>query len=263
MTIVKEHNTLLSVEKVSKSFTAPTFYKVLHDVDLQISQGSIHSLVGESGSGKTTLANIILGFLRPEHGKIFFEDQDITYLNDQARKPLRRSMQVVFQNTASALNPFLKVHEALSEPFLIHKDHFGTLDTKALLEKAEELLLLVGLSSSDLFRYTKDFSGGQKQRLNIARAIALKPKLLLADEPVSNLDVTIKVQILDLLLKLKRELGLSMLLISHDLYTVRHVSDVISIIHQGKIVETGHAARLIKDPQHFYTKLLLDSVVLP
>jgi ABC-type oligopeptide transport system ATPase subunit len=214
------------------------------------------ALVGESGCGKSTLGRTILKLLEPVDGKIFFEGNDITKLSPKAMRPLRKKMQIVFQDPMESLNPRHTVGMILEEPFIIHK-----LGNPIERHKwVRELLEKVGLPEDAIDRYPHEFSGGQRQRIGIARAIAVKPKLLICDESVSALDVSVQAQILNLLLDLQRELNLAIIFISHDLSVVRHVSDNVAVMKAGRVVEYGTSDEVYRTPKHDYTKTLLSAI---
>ena len=229
------------------------------DLSFEINPGETLGIVGESGCGKSTLAKTLIKLYEPTEGKIYFEDSDISTLNKDELKKLRSDFQMIFQDPFSSLDPRLTVQAILTEPFEIHK--IG--QRRERIEWAKELLDQVGLPQSALGRYPHEFSGGQRQRLGIARAIALKPKLILCDEPVSALDVSVQSQILNLLVELQEKLNLSYLFIAHDLSVVKYISDKIAVMYLGKIVEIGDTQEVYKNPKHPYTKALMDSIPLP
>lgn len=235
------------------------FVKAVDGVNLTIKRGESVALVGESGCGKSTLGAAVLGMTRPTGGSVHFDGKPILYGDVAARKVLSRDMQIVFQDPVSALNPKLTVGESIGEPMAIH----GVGTTAERKDRVAELLSLVGLQAGHATRKPNAFSGGQRQRIVIARALALNPKLMILDEPVSALDVSIRSQILNLLLELQRKFGLSYLFISHDLSVVRHFADRVAVMYLGHLVETGPTEDVFSKPVHPYTEALLSAVPLP
>jgi ABC-type oligopeptide transport system ATPase subunit len=246
---------LLEVIDLHKSYVDRRGERVqaVRGVSLTIRTGEVLGLVGESGCGKTTLGRTILRLMEPTSGRILLDGQDFLALRGHALKTARRKIQMVFQDPFGSLNPRHKIATILSEPLRIH----GFEDQG---RRVRDLLDLVGLSVSALDRFPHEFSGGQRQRIAIARALALSPRLIVADEPVSALDVSIQSQIINLIAELKDKLDLSMLFISHDLSIIRHVSDRIAVMHAGRIVETGPAERVFAAPEHDYTRTLIGSI---
>ena len=238
---------MIEVKHLSKQYRKEIF--AVRDVSFAIEKGEVLGLVGESGSGKSTLGKMILRLIPPTSGHIFFEGEDITYKRD---KTLCRSIQIIFQDPYSSLNPRLNVERLIAEPTRIH----------SLPDRVDELLDLVGLPRHAKKLYPHEFSGGQRQRIGIARALALNPKFLVCDEPISSLDISIQAQIVNLLMKLKNELGLTLLFIAHDLSMVRYVSDRVAVMKQGMIVEMGETEALYTKAEHPYTQLLLGDQVL-
>ncbi len=233
--------------------------KAVDGIDLDIARGESVALVGESGCGKSTLGAAILGMQKPTSGAISFEGREIAHGDAATRKTLSRELQIVFQDPVSALNPKLTIGESIAEPLAIH----GVGTAKERRERVAELLGLVGLHAQHAERKPNAFSGGQRQRIVIARALALNPQLLILDEPVSALDVSIRSQILNLLLDLQQRLGLSYLFISHDLSVVRHFADRVAVMYLGHLVETGRTEDVFSKPVHPYTEALLSAVPLP
>jgi oligopeptide transport system ATP-binding protein len=231
--------------------------RAVDDVTLAVHEGETLGLVGETGCGKSTLARVLLHLLEPTSGTIRYRGEDVTHARGAQLKALRRERQLVFQDPATSLNPRKTVGAIVAEPFAIH----GLLpDRDARRRRVQELLEQVGLGAEHANRYPHEFSGGQRQRVGIARAIALGPKLLVADEPVSALDVSIQAQILNLLRELQRELGLTLLLISHDLSVVRHMCDRVAVMLQGRLVEVAAVDELFTAPKDPYTRELLAAV---
>ena len=235
----------------------------LHAVDgvsFTIGRGEVLGLVGESGSGKTTIGHLILRVIEPSAGSIAFDGVDISRLSTSALRPYRRRMQMVFQDPISSLNPRMRIGDAIAEPLTIHRIAKSTAERR---EKVAELLRLVGLSADDAKKYPHAFSGGQRQRIGIARALASSPDLLIADEPVSALDVSIQAQVVNLLLDLQARLGLAMLFIAHDLAVVEHIAKRIAVMYLGRIVEVAESRILCQRPLHPYTEALLSAVPTP
>lgn len=228
----------------------------IKNVSLEIKQGEILGLVGESGCGKSTLGNCILKLIEPTSGEILFEGENIARLKGAALKTFRQSAQLIFQNPFSSLNPKMRIREILTEPLVVN----GIRDKKVQRERVSEIIDLVSLSQDDLERYPHEFSGGQRQRIAIARALILKPKFLVADEPVSALDVSIQAQIINLLLELKAKFDITYLFISHDLNVVRYLCDRIAIMNAGEIVELNTTEEIFSNPQNDYTKKLLGAI---
>ncbi|MBT7506383.1 MAG: ABC transporter ATP-binding protein, partial [Rhodospirillales bacterium] len=266
---------ILSVRNISKSFenrshkglfTSSAAIKptlVVDDVSFDIKRGECLGLVGESGCGKTTLSKIIMRSINPDNGEVVFsdngEDTDLLHLGDQAMIPIRQKIQYIFQDPFSSLNPRMTVHDLLSEPLAIH----GIGDATYRREFVQELMNLVGLDPRWLNRYPHSFSGGQRQRVGIARSLALKPDLVLCDEPVSALDVSVQAQILNLLKDLQKDLGLTYLFISHNLAVVDYIADRIAVMCAGQIVEVAPREELFRNPMHPYTRALVAAVPYP
>lgn len=257
---------LLEVQNLTKSFPikggfwgkTQAYVHAVHRVSLNVKPGEILGLVGESGCGKSTLGRAILKLIEPNEGKIIFEGQDITDFHPKEMRPLRKEMQIIFQDPYASLNPRMTIGSAISEPLMIHK----IVPKKQRRDRTVELLETVGLPADSYDKYPHEFSGGQRQRVGIARSLSLEPKLIIADEPVSALDVSIQAQIINLLSDLQKKLGLAMIFIAHDLKVVEHISDRIAVMYLGRIMETFKSENLAQ-AKHPYTKSLLSAVPIP
>ncbi|HEX2360257.1 MAG TPA: oligopeptide/dipeptide ABC transporter ATP-binding protein [Solirubrobacterales bacterium] len=233
--------------------------RAVDDVSLTLAEGETLGLVGESGSGKSTLCRAILQLLKPSSGSVRFEGRELVGLSRNELQPLRSQMQMIFQDPYASLNPRKRVGQIVGDPIRLH----GVASGDDLRKRVQELLDRVGLSAEHYNRYPHEFSGGQRQRIGIARALALQPKLIVADEPVSALDVSIQAQIINLLDELQDEFKLSYIFVAHDLSVVRHVSDRVAVMYLGKIVETSAAGELYERPVHPYTNALLSAIPIP
>ena len=236
-------------------FSAPATVKALAGVSFSLEAGRTLAVVGESGSGKSTLARLLTLIETPSAGSLLIDGVDVTTVDEAARKKLRREIQIVFQNPYSSLNPRQKIGKALEEPLLVNTDA-GAPEREAA---AREMMRRVGLRPEFYDRYPHMFSGGQRQRIAIARALMLRPKILILDEPVSALDVSIRAQVLNLLAELQEEFQLAYVFISHDLSVVRHIADRVMVIYLGHAVETGTREAIFTSPQHPYTRALLSA----
>lgn len=233
--------------------------RAVNDVSFSVQRGQSLGLVGESGCGKSTVARALLRLIEPDEGSIVFDGQDIRQANARALRALRRRVQIVFQDPYASLNPRRTVRQALIEPLHVH----GMGSRTEIQRKVEQAVAEVGLPASALDRYPHEFSGGQRQRIGIARALVLDPELIVADEPVSALDVSVQAQILQLLERLKRDRGLSFVFVSHDLGVVRHFCDSVCVMYLGRIIEQGPTAQVLDQPQHPYSRVLRDSSPVP
>ncbi|MGO9614003.1 MAG: ABC transporter ATP-binding protein [Dissulfurispiraceae bacterium] len=255
--------TLLVVESVKKYFSTggglfrpDKWLKAVDGVSFDVKNDSVFALVGESGCGKSTLARLILKLLFLTEGRILFKGEDISGITGESLRRFRRAVQIIFQDPFASLNPRMRVIDTLSEPLRIHK----LAARRETREKVVQLLEKVGLNQSILNKYPHEFSGGQRQRICIARALPVSPQLIVADEPLSALDVSIQAQILNLLQDLKKETAISLILISHDLNVVQYLSDEVAVMYLGKIVEKAKTEDIFISPKHPYTELLLSSV---
>jgi oligopeptide transport system ATP-binding protein len=258
---VPERAPLLRAEEVVKHFPAGlgTSVKAVERVSFEIYPGETVGLVGESGCGKSTLGRLITQLLPVTSGNIFFDGVDLTKLSGEKLRQKRRQLQMIFQDPYSSLNPRMTVGDIIAEPL----QNFGLLRGRAKDRRVQELLKVVGLNPYFNNRYPHEFSGGQRQRIGIARAIALQPKLIVADEPISALDVSIQAQIINLMEDLQKEFQLTYLFIAHDLSVVRHISDRVMVMYLGKIVEIADSVEIYRNPRHPYTKALLSSIPIP
>lgn len=251
---------LLRVDDLTKHFATPGgMVHALDGMTLEVSAGETLGLVGESGCGKSTLGKTLVRLHEPDAGRIELSGVDISHLGRAALRPLRRQMQMIFQDPFSSLNPRMTISEIIGEPLLVN----GVTDTTKRNERVAELLQLVQLPSAYLNRFPHAFSGGQRQRIGIARALALNPSLIVADEAVSALDVSVQAQIVNLMLDLQDRLGLAYLFVAHDLSVVKHVSHRVAVMYVGRIVEIAPTTALFSAPRHPYTEALLSAVPVP
>lgn len=263
----KKIDYILKVENVKKYFPiregifrrSDLQVKAVDGVSFTIEKGKTLGLVGESGCGKTTLGRCITRLKEVTDGSIFLEGKNISKLNRTELRSIRKDIQIIFQDPFSSLNPRMNVEQIIEEAFIVHK----LVSPRERREKIIHLLDIVGLSKQSLVRYPHEFSGGQRQRISIARALAVQPKVIIADEPVSALDVSIQAQIINLLLDLQKQFGIAFLFISHDLGVIRHVSDKVAVMYLGRIVEFANTKDLYDNPLHPYTEALLSVVPVP
>jgi len=255
---------ILKLEGVHKKFVASkksfrkkaTFVHALNDISLEVYRGETLAIVGESGCGKSTLGRVANKILDVEEGEVYFDGINITHLNTKKMLKYRKKMQVIFQDPYGSLNPRLKIRDLIGEPLLVHSE----MNKNQRENKVKELLNIVGLSEEHATRYPHEFSGGQRQRVGIARALSVNPSLIIADEPISALDVSIQAQILNIFKELQNKYDLTYIFISHDLSVVEMISDRIGVMYLGKLVEIADKNNLYNNPMHPYTKALLSAI---
>ena len=260
---MEENSDLLQVNHLKKYFPAPRgWLHAVDDVTFSIAKGEILGVVGESGCGKSTLGRAILRLHEPTSGEIFFNGENILKANKRRRKQLRTQMQIIFQDPYASLNPKMTVSQAIAAPLLIQGIYRHS-QKEELNQKVKEMMDLAGLSQRLVNSYPHELDGGRRQRIGIARALALNPQFIVCDEPVSALDVSIQAQVLNLMQDLQERLGLTLMFITHDLSVVRHLSNHIVVMYLGQLVEKSEARRLFENPAHPYTKALLSAIPIP
>ena len=261
--MAEQNREILKVEHLKKYFPVPNgMLHAVDDISFTIEQGKTLGVVGESGCGKSTMGRAILRLHEPTSGKVYFDQKDILSFNDKQMKDMRRDMQIIFQDPFASLNPRMTVSEAIAAPLIVQKI-YDRKDKDGIQKRVREIMNMVGLASRLINTYPHELDGGRRQRIGIARALALEPKFIVCDEPVSALDVSIQAQILNLMQDLQDNLGLTYLFIAHDLSVVRFISDRIAVIHKGRIVELSEAEELFRHPLHPYTRVLLSAVPVP
>ena len=257
----KNEEVLVEVDNLKKYFKVGknSILKAVDDVSFKIKQGETLGLVGESGCGKTTCGRTVLGMYSATGGRVLFEGKDVHKLSGQKKKDFTKDAQIIFQDPYASLNPRMTVGEIIGEGIDIHNLYHG----KERNDRIYELLSMIGLTKEHANRFPHEFSGGQRQRIGIARALAIEPKFIVCDEPISALDVSIQAQIVNLLIKLQKDLGLTYLFIAHDLAMVKHISDRVAVMYLGCMEELAESYELYRNPLHPYTKALLSAIPIP
>jgi oligopeptide/dipeptide ABC transporter ATP-binding protein len=262
-----EHS-LLHVQELAKYFPVKggifsrirKWVRAVDGVSFSLPKGTTLGLVGESGCGKSTIARTVLRLIQPTFGRILFSGEDILGFTSSRLRLMRRKIQIVFQDPYASLNPRMNVESIIGEPLIVHKVSHGRAERR---KRVAYLLEKVGLSSESMKRYPHEFSGGQRQRIGIARALSLNPELIVADEPVSALDVSVRAQVINLFQDLQKEFGLSYLFIAHDLSLIRHISDHVAVMYLGKLAEKAETEKIFESPLHPYTQCLISAVPIP
>lgn len=258
----KDNKVLLEVKNLKKYFKTDrkSVLKAVDDISFYIEEGETLGIVGESGCGKTTCGRTCIGIHDKTDGQVLYKGKDVHKLNKKEKKAFTKDVQIIFQDPYASLNPKMKVGDIIAEGIKAHK---LLTNQKDIEERVKELLVSVGLHQEHAIRYIHEFSGGQRQRIGIARALAVEPKLIICDEPISALDVSIQAQIVNLLIRLQKEKGLTYMFIAHDLSMVKYISDRVVVMYLGKIVEITTSDKLYKNPKHPYTKALLSAIPIP
>ena len=261
--MAEQNHEILRVEHLKKFFPVPNgMLHAVDDISFTIEQGKTLGVVGESGCGKSTMGRAILRLHEPTSGKVYFDQKDILSFNDKQMKDMRRDMQIIFQDPFASLNPRMTVSEAIAAPLLVQKiyDHK---DKDGIQKRVREIMNMVGLASRLINTYPHELDGGRRQRIGIARALSSNPSLIICDEPISALDVSIQAQIINLLEQIQAEMGISYIFIAHDLAVVKHISDRILVMYLGQMVEKAPSDKLFKKPMHPYTQALLSAIPIP